>query len=411
LSKIYVEVSDLLEHLLVGKALTGISRVILHSLSGFVSEFGEESVRLLAYDSLSNKMREKSANLLAPLYGNPVGKRLFAKNPLGLSLICQFWNEAAPSPEDILFHAGNWWWRPAALQAFEKLKLATGSRACFFIHDLIPIAKPEFVAIDHVEKFKSGFRNVARISELIITSSKSAHDDILRHLEKIGMPDKALQKVPLADEFAPMPRLGFHPIHALANLVNMPKQHRAFVKFMANTKTRSFVLMVGTIENRKNVLLVLKTWESLALKLGDALPQLLLVGKWGQGAAEMQSLLTSSQNISGRVHVLNRVSDLQLEQLYQACQFTIFMSHYEGWGLPIGESLWFGKEVLVPKDFALRPDMSNLNGSENKVNSNIIDEITIALGARKLIPPKLNELRSLVQFQHDISKRISILQN
>jgi glycosyltransferase involved in cell wall biosynthesis len=409
LRKIYIEVSDLLEHILVGKSLTGISRVILQSLSGLVREFGVDRVRLLAYDSLSCKMREKSASLLAPLYRKPLGKSLFAENPLGLSLICQFWREASPNATDTLFHAGNWWWRPAALEAFEKLKLATGSQACFFIHDLIPIVRPEFVAVDHVEKFEAGFTKVARIADQLLTSSQSAHDDIVCHLRKIGMAEKLVVQVPLADEFVPMPRLGFQPVHTLAYGVKNRKQDRAFAGFTTNNNARPFVLMVGTIENRKNVPLVLKTWQSLVTKLGEALPQLVLVGKWGQGAAEMHGFLKNSQNVSGYVHVLNHITDIQLEQLYRACEFTISISQYEGWGLPIGESMWFGKDVLVSKDFALRPDMSNFNGRSKKFESNFIYEVSLELCARKLSAPNQHMLRSLTQFQADISKRIMSL--
>ncbi len=405
-SKIYIEVSDLLEHILVGKSVTGISRVILQSLSGLVREFGEDRVRLMAYDSLSRKMREKPANLLAPLYRKPLGRSLFAEHPLGLSLICQFWSDAAPNAEDILFHAGNWWWRPVALEAFEKLKLVTGSRACFFIHDLIPIVRPEFVAVDHVERFGASFGVVARLADQLLTSSQSARDDIVHHLKNIGMTGQSVEQVPLADEFVPVPNLGFHPIHALVYCAKKFKQERAFAKFTTNSNARPFVLMVGTIENRKNIPFVLKTWKSLATKLGEALPQLVLVGKWGQGAAEMYGFLKNSQNVSGYVHVLNYITDIQLEQLYRACEFTIFISRYEGWGLPIGESMWFGKDVLVSKDFNLRPDMSNLNDSSNTAQSNTIYEISLALFARKLSAPNQQMLRSLTQFQNDISKRI-----
>lgn len=395
---------------MLGKSLTGISRVILQSLRAIVCEFGEDRVRLLAYDSLSRKMREKSVKLLAPLYRKPLGKSLFAEHPLGISLICQFWSEAVPNAEDTLFHAGNWWWRPSALEAFEKLKLVTGSRTCFFIHDLIPIVRPEFFAEDHVKKFETGFWKVARLADKLLTSSRSAHYDIVRHLRNIGVNEKIVEQVPLADEFLSMPSLGFHPIQALAYSVKNRLQNRAFTKFTTNNNAQHFVLMVGTIENRKNVPLVLETWKSLETTLGDALPHLVLVGKWGQGAAEMRSFLKSNQNVNGRVHVLNYITDTQLEQLYRACEFTIFISQYEGWGLPVGESMWFGKDVLVSKDFDLRPDMSNLNGCSNISDSNIIHEVNLALRGKKLHAPHQHLLCSLTQFQDNISKRILPLQ-
>ncbi len=157
MSKIYVEVSDLLEHLLLGKPLNGITRVILHSVAAFVNAFGENAVRLLAYNSLANTMREKPAHVLAALYRSSPGRSLFAEHLLGAALLVLFWAKATPQAEDTLFHAGNWWWRPRALQAFTAMKAQSGSTAIFFIHDLIPIIHPEFVAADHVERFKIGF--------------------------------------------------------------------------------------------------------------------------------------------------------------------------------------------------------------------------------------------------------------
>ncbi len=146
MGKVYVEVSDLLEHLLLGKPLNGITRVILQSLAGFVNAYGPNAVRLLACDSLAGAMRERPANLLAALYRQPSGGSLFAEHPLGAALIVQFWSKAAPQVNDTLFHAGNWWWRPPALQTFVKLKAASGAKAVFFIHDLISIMRPEFAA-------------------------------------------------------------------------------------------------------------------------------------------------------------------------------------------------------------------------------------------------------------------------
>jgi glycosyltransferase involved in cell wall biosynthesis len=406
LNKIYVEVSDLLECLLLGKSLTGISRVILHSLVGFVTQFGEERVRLLAYDSLNHKMREESASLLHSLYQREQQNSLFSKNPLGLSLICQFWSQAAPSSGDVLFHAGNWWWRPAALKAFEKLKDTSGSRATFFIHDLIPIVRPEFVATDHVEKFKSGFENLAQMADQLITSSQLACDDIVQHLRKIGVHNRTVEQVPLADEFMPLPPFGFHLVHFLTQRLKTRREERAFLKLMTIKNMEPFVLVIGTLENRKNVPLILNAWISLEATLGKDLPHLVLVGKWGQGADKMKDFLNVSQNVNGRTHVLNDVSDTQLEQLYRSCEFTVSISNYEGWGLPIGESLWFGKNVLVPKEFNLRPDMSNLISPLDAIETRFVRELKILLKARMLNAPGRNSLRSLSDFQRDLSAKI-----
>jgi len=47
-------------------------------------------------------------------------------------------------------------------------------------------------------------------------------------------------------------------------------------------------------------------------------------------------------------------SDEELAYLYKNSLFTVFPSYYEGWGLPIGESLWFGKPVVASNTSSMR---------------------------------------------------------
>src|SRR5262249_18632658 len=47
--------------------------------------------------------------------------------------------------------------------------------------------------------------------------------------------------------------------------------------------------------------------------------------------------------VKGRILQLGSIDDHQLDWLYRNCLFTVYPSFYEGWGLPVGESLWYGK--------------------------------------------------------------------
>src|SRR6266850_1988367 len=49
------------------------------------------------------------------------------------------------------------------------------------------------------------------------------------------------------------------------------------------------------------------------------------------------------------VRVVNGPSDQVLAWLYKYCLFSIFPSHVEGWGLPVGESAWFGSLCVASK--------------------------------------------------------------
>lgn len=80
--------------------------------------------------------------------------------------------------------------------------------------------------------------------------------------------------------------------------------------------------------------------------MGDATPMLVLVGRSGWKIQQLGAFLDATGNVHGQVFQMGDASDGEVAWLYQHCQFTVFPSSYEGWGLPVGESLWFGKPVI-----------------------------------------------------------------
>jgi glycosyltransferase involved in cell wall biosynthesis len=109
---------------------------------------------------------------------------------------------------------------------------------------------------------------------------------------------------------------------------------------------QKYVLCVGTIETRKNTLGLLQAWCEIQKSRPADMPMLVISGGRGRGADGVHAFLRQTGNVSGTVTVIGKPNDAELEYLYQHCQFTVFPSLFEGWGLPIGESLWFGKPVI-----------------------------------------------------------------
>jgi glycosyltransferase involved in cell wall biosynthesis len=54
-----------------------------------------------------------------------------------------------------------------------------------------------------------------------------------------------------------------------------------------------------------------------------------------------------------RLQIIERPSDTFLANLYKNAAFTVFPSLYEGWGMPVGESLWFGTPCLASSAAAI----------------------------------------------------------
>jgi len=73
----------------------------------------------------------------------------------------------------------------------------------------------------------------------------------------------------------------------------------------------------------------------------------------GWGVGELISDLTLDPASKVDLNV-ERVNDDELAFLYQRCLFTIYPSLYEGWGLPVAESLRTGKFCIASSTSSVR---------------------------------------------------------
>lgn len=105
-----------------------------------------------------------------------------------------------------------------------------------------------------------------------------------------------------------------------------------------------FWLSVGTLEPRKNIKLLLKTYADLKSKQ-PTLP-LVLAGKQGWMIDHLEEILRDL-NLTEDVHVLGYVDDEELKWLYQNCFCLIYPSLFEGFGLPILEAMTLGAPVIT----------------------------------------------------------------
>lgn len=106
-----------------------------------------------------------------------------------------------------------------------------------------------------------------------------------------------------------------------------------------------YLLSVGTIEPRKNLLPLLKAYCDLPAGLREGWP-LLLVGRWGWNAGEVAGFLDKIGLARGVVHV-GYVPDDDLATLYNGARALIYPSLYEGFGLPPLEMMACGGAVLA----------------------------------------------------------------
>jgi glycosyltransferase involved in cell wall biosynthesis len=110
-----------------------------------------------------------------------------------------------------------------------------------------------------------------------------------------------------------------------------------------------FVLSVGTLEPRKNLLAVLDAFASLEPRL-QARHRLLIVGPRGW---EFEGILQRAERLGDRVLQVGHVSDEDLAALYELCEIFCYPSLYEGFGLPLLEAMIAGAPSITSNTSSL----------------------------------------------------------
>ncbi|MFA6428384.1 MAG: glycosyltransferase family 1 protein [Candidatus Buchananbacteria bacterium] len=111
--------------------------------------------------------------------------------------------------------------------------------------------------------------------------------------------------------------------------------------------TKPFVLYVGRLEKKKNLANLLKAWQQLANPNLD----LVLVGNRGLGYAEIAQEKLKIKN--SQVHELGYVAETDLPILYNTASAFIFVSNYEGFGLPVLQAMACGTPVIAANNSSL----------------------------------------------------------
>lgn len=198
------------------------------------------------------------------------------------------------------------------------------TRPVYFVHDLIPITHPEYCRPGEPEK------HVRRIEAIFANS-----------IGVIGNSQHTLDEFAARRTMRPMPHMLVAPLGVTA--VDRSARREKAVPVPA----RPYFVMLGTIEGRKNHLLILNIWADLARRLGPASPLLVVVGQRGWESEQACDMLDRSEAIRGHVIELPRCDDAHLAAYMANARALLFPSFAEGYGLPLVEALAAGTPVIA----------------------------------------------------------------
>lgn len=195
-------------------------------------------------------------------------------------------------------------------------------RAVYLIHDLIPITHPAYCRPQEAERHARRMRNALRSADAVIVNSRATGEELeaFARQEGLAMPEMLVA------------HLGIEKLSAGASSSPWPSP---------------YFLCIGTIEARKNHILLLRAWEKLRSELGADTPDLLLAGQRGWEAEETFAMLDSGEHEHGKVVELDGCGDAELAALIDYAQAVLMPSHVEGYGLPVLEAMGRGAPVIA----------------------------------------------------------------
>lgn len=120
-----------------------------------------------------------------------------------------------------------------------------------------------------------------------------------------------------------------------------------------------YILFVGTIEPRKNLVRLIDAFSRAFEKL-EGNPQLIIAGRHGWKTKEFEEKIRSSIK-HANISILDAPTDEDIHTLYKYCKFLVLPSLYEGFGLPIAEALKYKKPILT-SEISSMPEVAGSAG-------------------------------------------------
>jgi len=198
------------------------------------------------------------------------------------------------------------------------------------IHDTSFIRFPQFTEEKNLKYITKKIKETVERADKIITISHFSAEEI-KTLLNVPEHKIAVTHLGISESFMPEDKI------------------EAFKKVKENTQiSEPYILTLGTVEPRKNLLLAIEMFEEMKKFDGN----LVIAGMLGWKYETIMERIKESPK-SNRIIYLDYVPDGLLSSLYSAASLYIIPSHYEGFGFPPVEAMACGTPVLSSKGGSL----------------------------------------------------------
>lgn len=218
-----------------------------------------------------------------------------------------------------------------------------GLTATLIVHDLIPIAHPEWFPTDANKHTLESIVYSVTERDRVVCVSESTRQDLLAYRTDLRPKQVTVAHLAGAEVFKPTP------------LSDTLRQRLGI--------NSEYILSVCTLEPRKNLQLVVRAYEHLLQNNVDTkLPQLVLVGAIGWKTGELIDQINAlNASYPNQVIITGYIEDEELAQLYTGASMFVYPSLYEGFGLPPLEAMQCGSPVITSNVSSL-PEVVGMAG-------------------------------------------------
>lgn len=261
---------------------------------------------------------------------------------------------------------------------FLRPPLLPGTKGITTIHDLTWKLFPEYHTQDVISAHEKKLEKTIKFGDTIITDSENTKNDLLRLYPQINEKKVSIIYPGIGSAFVPL----------RATTADKGKLKTILNKYgiIENDK---FLFYVGAIEPRKNLELSIRVFNRLIKSDKKYKNWLFFIAGKAGWKNEKVFQLVKELKLEDKVKFIGYVEDRDLPYLYSACQLSIYLSSYEGFGLPPLEALACGTKVIVGDNSSLKETIDEKYRVELDDEDKIVEKMTKILDDKTTVSGKI----------------------
>lgn len=342
MTSLYIELTQFINN----RLNTGIQRVVAEFLLRALDDT-KYKLYILYYDTIQSSYKLLS-NKETKLFLDDTKHYTFKKfKPIDIF--------DKKTKNKIFFDIDSVWNAPLKREKLYKKLKKNNFKIQNFIYDLIPILYPKYMHKETRKNFPKYLKAIYKYSHKVFFDSYSAKEDFL-----------SIQKKYLYSK-----HIDTKVAHLGSNFLSTKAK---FQKRYKRLLSKQYILFVGTIEPRKQHSLLLDTYDDIVKKHPKL--NIVFIGKIGWNVEKFVNKLNTHKLKDKTIHHLQDINDTTLKAFYKNAFLVTYLSKYEGYGLPIAESLQYGNITIVSKNSSMqevgKDNVDYIKNNSKKQLKNII---------------------------------------